>query len=819
MLPKAERQLTQIGRIPEFKLVLEKLTTNVQLSRRDEEYILGVAILLLEEFQKDKRLRSYANFAYYIILKYSLQKEDFKPLYDLSINLGFYPISESILRHGLLESENIEDLIISSGLSKFKNVENYTETQEQYLRSRSFLQDNSNERCYLAPTSFGKSSIIIRTIESFTAEVLKIAIIVPTKSLLMQTYTLIRKAQLGMKVIMHDEMYTGEKKFIAVFTQERALRLMSRKRLSYDVLFIDEAHNVLNGDNRSILLSRLLSKNGHENPNQRVIYLSPLVDDIENIKITDDQVITTHIINNNIKEPELYEYRLGSELFKYNRYVNQFYSLGKQGSFMKYIINSSKDKNFIYNYRPIKIEEFAKQLSNSLDEIKGNKEIESLRKILEKEVHSKFYAIEYLKYGVVYLHGQLPDLVKEFLEYKYRTETSLKYVIANSVILEGMNLPIESLFILNTRNLNGKSLVNLIGRVNRLNDIFSKKENNLIKLLPDVHFMNNEFHHRKGSSMTNKIKLLRNRTFSDIVKNPTLAKFDIDKQSKGKNNKEGYIKNVIAIQENEKFIFEISDNLENQIRKYLIESGIVEYFHYDDMDELVKKLSRRVKFQRIQKTLGETNDWDSYTMLEKINVFFILNFDIIKDFEIIRLGNEAARNYYENFILIGRKRSLKQNIISQVKYFKTIAASEQPKFYFGESYGEVSLNAGGKNKIYIDLSGQNESKLINLAIVKLKMEENFVSFKLNKFIIMLYDFDLITKEEYNLYIYGTTDESRIELTKFGLSISLINRLADDGQLTNLTFDDYNNLVANDSFMSFINDEDELYKFEVMRYLN
>jgi len=426
MLPEEEESLTEIGSIPEFKTVLEKLTTNIQLSRREEEYILGVSILLLEEYQKDKRLRSYADFSYYLILKYSLQKEDFKPLYDLSTNLGFYPITESILRHGLLKSKNIDDIIITSGLNKFKNIQNYTETQEQYLVSRTFLNDDSNEKSYLAPTSFGKSSIIIRTIESFKAKELKIAIIVPTKSLLMQTYSLIRKAKLGMKVIMHDEMYSNEKSFIAVFTQERALRLMSRKRLSYDVLFIDEAHNVLNGDNRSILLSRLLFKNSQENTNQKVIYLSPLVENIENIKVSEEQDITSHVINHNVKEPELYEYRLDSELFKYNRHVNQFYSLGKQGSFMKYIINSSKDKNFIYNYRPIKIEAFAKQLSNSLNEIKENTAIDSIRNILEKEVHSKFYAIEYLKYGVVYLHGQLPDLVKEFLEYKYKTEKSLK---------------------------------------------------------------------------------------------------------------------------------------------------------------------------------------------------------------------------------------------------------------------------------------------------------------------------------------------------------------------------------------------------------
>ncbi len=41
---------------------------------------------------------------------------------------------------------------------------------------------------------------------------------------------------------------------------------------------------------------------------------------------------------------------------------------------------------------------------------------------------------------------------------------------------------------------------------------------------------------------------------------------------------------------------------------------------------------------------------------------------------------------------------------------------------------------------------------------------------INKFIVFLYDFKIITKDEYNEFIYGTTDEDKIELTKYGLTI-------------------------------------------------
>lgn len=69
------------------------------------------------------------------------------------------------------------------------------------------------------------------------------------------------------------------------------------------------------------------------------------------------------------------------------------------------------------------------------------------------------------------MHGGIPDLIKDFLEYKFKTESDIKYLVANSVVLEGINFPIEVLFILNTTDLKVKNLINLIGRVNRLNEV------------------------------------------------------------------------------------------------------------------------------------------------------------------------------------------------------------------------------------------------------------------------------------------------------------------------------------------------------------
>src|SRR5690606_3240070 len=88
---------------------------------------------------------------------------------------------------------------------------------------------------------------------------------------------------------------------------------------------------------------------------------------------------------------------------------------------------------------------------------------------------------------------------------------------------------IDSLYIMNTYSLGGKELTNLIGRVNRLNSIFTSQGNHLEKLIPPIHFINSEEFNGKGSKMLNKIKLLRGRIFDDTIKNPTMDQFDFDK--------------------------------------------------------------------------------------------------------------------------------------------------------------------------------------------------------------------------------------------------------------------------------------------------
>lgn len=812
MLATEKRTFTNLFKEDKFQETLGKLSRGDSLDFTEKSYLLAASILLLRKFQQDHRFTTYADLSYYIVLKYGILYEDYRPLYDFSMSFGFYPIANKIIQNELYSKNIIRQALEHLRIDDFRNSNGDVLTLEQFVSSAEFLNDDSKESCYLAPTSFGKSTIIIEKIRQLGESENRIGIIVPTKSLLVQTLQMVRASHLNRKILIHDEMFDGESSFIAVFTQERALRLLLKNETSFDTIFIDEAHNLFDHNSRSILLSRLLITNSRLNPDNRVFYLSPLVQDPENLRYSEYQNISSHIVRFNVKEPDIFELRLNGELHQYNRFANKFYKLKENVNWSDYVITNSGEKNFLYNRRPIKIEKLANELASYIPRLETPAIIEIIN-ILQREVHSDFYVIDTLQHGIIYLHGKLPDLLKEYLEFKFKIIPEIKYVIANTVILEGMNLPIDTLYIFNTRALNGKELINLIGRVNRLNVIFQPEYRSLKKLVPQIHFINSEEHNQRNSNMSNKITILRSRVFDDSIHNPTLESFDITKEARTEEQRQ----NIIKIQTNETFLTTTQSNENDRMRAYLIQSGINEF--YSDLSEVIPRLTSL--FTSISGDLSE--QWSSFNMLDKIEYAFLRGVDSITDFEVRRLRSLEAREYYENHILIAQKQSLNENILSQVSYFENRAQTDDRQLYIGHSYGEITRASDNyqdtQQAVYVDLSGKSRKELVNLALVKLKMEDDFISFKINKFIVMLYDYDAITTDEYNLYIYGTTDTRKIKLTKYGLSVSMVSKLELAGQLENLGFDENNNLTANEEFMDYLSTLDDFYQFELRRYIN
>ena len=414
--------------------------------------------------------------------------------------------------------------------------------------------------------------------------------------------------------------------------------------------------------------------------------------------------------------------------------------------------------------------------------------------------------IKLLDYGIIYLHGKMPTPIKDYLENKFDKIKDLKFIVANKVILEGINLPIDNMFLINLNRVNMKQLVNLIGRVNRLNTIFSGDEKHLGKLNPRIHFINNKTYNSKDKGIHNpKLLKLRNRFFKDEISNPTL--YNQNKKSKNKAKD-------LKIKKEEEFLDSEHKDVKSKIKKYFIQNSLNIY--YDDLDATIEILFKN--YDQIK-----DKEFNKLNVLDLVYELFVNNLDDnITDIEFLRLRHQATRNYYNYYIDVTAKAELKYAIKNTIKSFIEKGKSDNPLLYFGSGYGEVKYKSSkydGIAEVYVDLSKylNNGTKLVNLAIVKLKMEEDFSSFTLKKFVDALFDFRIITETQKNKFVYGSEDKKEQELFKFGLSKKIINQLKAANQIKNLFINEFGNISPHEEFNNYLSSLDEFKRFELEKF--
>ncbi len=831
---KNSEKLERLNRIV-GSLVMKK----TDLSFHDKSYLLRVALLFIDRFQKDKTLKANLEFAYFLILKYSLLYSDFKPLYDFAVNFGLYPIAKAINNTQDSDIESLNKVIIEDLLSDFvinqETGKEFVAIKEQKEILDNFKAAAQKEIAYIAPTSYGKSQLIFEHIQSSirVGRHNKYAIIVPTKSLIAQTHREVRSLRLGLKIITHDEMYNNDKAFIAILTQERALRLLQHPGLSFDILYIDEAHNLFEDDQRNVLLSRLIRLNELNNKNQQLIYLSPLINDPNNLRIIENDNIKEFRIDFSIKEPQYIVRDVNGRSEYYNRFLDTFFpanEIKKNDVLLDYIQENSSEKNFVFLNTPRKIEELAKMKYEHLKAMPDNpdNELEKISKILSEHVHEDYNGTRYINKGIIYLHGKTPTAIKDYLEYKFRELDNIKYMIANHVVLQGINMPISSLFIVRGYRLKQNDIVNLVGRVNRLNDIFGSTPD-LKKLEPKIFLVDNYDFNNQPESLRNKTEFLRSNDVVDTINNPILQNFDIAplqallEKARAKNKEEeirryeNKIEKIIVTKTTEDFLIQPKENLTEleTLKKDLIRSGL--NYAYDLSDICLAAFNANIRQRK------NTPNFKKLDIIDKIYLIFIHGItDFITDYEIKRLENSTARKYYRIYMDKYRKLSLKDNANVHMNYFKKMRAEGEVDLYIGEQFGEnfksTEAYNEGSRKVYINLSAKNDAQLINIAIIKVKIEDDFTRNKIKNLIALLYQWQLIELDEYNLQVHGTNDHHQLQLIKQGLPFHLISKLQNEEQIDNIDIDENGNISVNTSFNNYLEGLDDFIQFEIRNSL-
>jgi len=451
--PIAKELTTRILLNTSFNDLYCKLILNEGLTSCECEKILAVAVILINQDHSNLN-----HLGYRIVLAYANVIGDYRPLYDVAINNGLIPVAEMAKK--LISSEEERESFFSEFIAGYTDIykkDGIVLTEQQYLLNEFFNNNRESSVSVVAPTSYGKSELIMGFIRRTERQ--NICIVVPSKSLLAQTKKRVIDAGVDWvdKVITHPEMYSfSDQGYVFVLTQERLSRLLhENKGLKFSSVFVDEAHNLLENGDREVLLASVLSILYQRNKHTSFKFLTPFLIDSSNLVLKHAAIaMSDYRVSEYVKSERFHvvDFRKGKAEFKlYDQFTNKFTSYdGSCSGYFDLILAESLDKNIIYFNRPKNIEEFSMGLAAILDDVECELIPEACVE-LGRDFDVKYNLISCLKKGVAYHHGSMPDYVKLYVEHLFSVSKSLRYLVSSSTLLEGVNLPIERIFLLENK--------------------------------------------------------------------------------------------------------------------------------------------------------------------------------------------------------------------------------------------------------------------------------------------------------------------------------------------------------------------------------
>lgn len=351
-----------------------------------------------------------------------------------------------------------------------------------------------------APTSCGKSFIITKWLHEFvnSRHASLTVFIVPTRALIKQTVITLKSEFKGNENINISSVPSlvqtkRSQHNILVFTQERLQILQSLAEISIDLLIVDEAQKISDLD-RGILLHQVIEQTSSSNQNVSAIFLSPLTENPEELltamgRGNEGAIDSNHVVVNQnliwvspIKHKPLewgvelcingepvsvgkidLQHRPNSNLKKL-AFVSKALSTEGEGSIV--YVNGAADAE--------KVSVLLAELTDDPEEV--HPRIIELQKLIKKVIHKNYVLLAVLVKGIGFHYGNIPLLIKEEIEELFK-EGILKFLVCTSTLVEGVNLPCRSIFLMGPKKGRGTHMKpedfwNLAGRAGRLGHEF-----------------------------------------------------------------------------------------------------------------------------------------------------------------------------------------------------------------------------------------------------------------------------------------------------------------------------------------------------------
>jgi len=755
-----------------FQSLYNKLFFTDELSDSDINKILSITILFTNQSEKIMQ-----RLGYRMALAYGLKTNDFTPLYDIAINSGLMPVVtliKSIKELPINDGSHNEDSFLSNIVDSY--IDNFRDNEiiltEQQYRLNSFFSNNlSNTMTVVAPTSYGKSELIISAIEKSVNQ--RVCVLVPSKSLLAQTRKRVMDAKIKWveQIISHPDMHRpANNSSIYVLTQERLTRILNQdKDAAFDLVIVDEAHNLLDKDGRNTLLASVIRILEFRNSSTSFKFLTPFLTETSSLKIKNSSYTSVdYKVNEYVKSELLYiaDYRGGQDSLEfYDHFTHDFVPLQNNSSdYLSYIHDNSAAKNIIYFNRPKHIQSFAKILADSLPEVNSELEQDAINEI-STNTHEKYLLLHCLRHGVLYHHGSMTEPIRNYVEYLYCECDNIKFLVSSSTLLEGVNLPIEKMFLLSNRkglrSLSPSQFKNLIGRVSRFSDIFtSPSVNSLSRLMPEIHIVGIDGY---MSATTNF------RTFFEKVMRVTKKETDkvenilLEGTTITDSNTDDYDKAMARLENLESGILgEHSYPIATtDVGRKLLENNIseIDVFKYEGQIEQVLN-----SFLESQQQVSDSNTLMS--LIYDAFVGFIDSSNDNKSTSLLRLKSDKAQTFYAMFLDWSIERAPLPVMIQRfIRYWENLP-NDTPVFV--GSWGDTK-KADYYREVFTYINGKTSSEKINLAIVRIKEEEDFFDYVIFRFIEILNELSILDASFYKMAKYGTTHQHTILLITNGYS--------------------------------------------------
>lgn len=751
----------------EFSTLYDRFIIEEKLSPKQYESLLAIAICFTNATDINVQ-----QLGYRIIVEYCNQTHNYIPLYEIAVNKGLYPVSKFIEQHYISEDrKNFFTEWNDAFVEQFAANQQYQSEQQHFLTDF-FSKKKNCTVSVIAPTSYGKSELILSAVKEYAGK--KICIVTSTKALLVQTKKRVQRVSKGLfpKIVVHPEMYNPtDESCLAVLTQERLLRVLKKDpNLAFDCLVIDEAHELLEDDSRNRMLANVIIVAQKRNPATVFKFLTPFLVDGQNLKTR----YTTYDIegfkvSEYIKTEKyyLYDLRKHTGLHLYDQFFNKYLPIQDGTNFVyeeDVVKHYSAGKNIVYLNKPTDIEEFALALADVLPEI-DSELITAACENISEYLQPQYNLLACLRKGIIYHHGSVPDAIRIYIEDLYRNEPDIKYVITSSTLLSGVNLPAERMFILDNKrgrsNLSHDSFKNLVGRICRFSEIFNSTNGSLERLEPQIYLVFGQYFADRANCESFLRKVAKAElSFEDDVENVLLSNTPIDS------------KNADDLREASEFI----ENYENgtiedyhdrytktNVGKACIMNGVTEI----DIFKHEETMQHQVEVYHGVATKISSPD----QLLDIINELFVQHLPEVGSENLRRLANQEARKFYAMMFAwrVGNK-SYAEMISLFVGYWRQLYKRNRYVLVYVGKWGDTRL-PGSVAEHYTRFDRKNRTQIVNLAIVRIKEEQDFIDNNLIKYVEVLYDLGLIEDKFYAQIKYGTDDDTAICLIKNGLSLS------------------------------------------------